>query len=258
MPVDENLSSPVGVLRENRVTRVVLHEPQKRNRMTPEMASALVETICGAAEDPEVGCLLVEQRGSVFCSGFDFEAMAQSRDFEPFRRLFGLRQQLRKPAVAAVHGACAGAGIGLLLQCHYVVAAQGTKFAATDIHSACWPVLYYGALCAAMGPRRACELSLTGRVFSAADALAYGLVQELVPEFELEERALQMAAGLASLSPAAVAAGLEFAAGFSPENAGNDAEERFREAASSPDFQEALAAAREHRKPQWPSLRGEG
>jgi len=255
MPIDENLSSPVAVLRENRVTRVVLNEPGKRNRMTPEMASALLEVIGEAAQDPGVGCLLVEQRGDVFCSGFDFEALARAEDFDPFRRLFGLRQKLRKPAVAAVHGACAGAGIGLLLQCHYVLAAQGTKFAVTDIHSACWPVFYYDALCAAMGPRRACELSLTGRVFSAADALAYGLVQELAPEFELEDRALQMAAGLASLSPAAAAAGLEFAAGFVPEGAANHAAERLRVAARSLDFQEALAAARERRKPDWPSLR---
>lgn len=256
MPVDENLSSPVAVLRENRVTRVVLNDPGKRNRLTPGMASALAEALFEAADDPGTGSVLLEQRGEVFCSGFDFEALALAGDPEPFRRLFSLRQKLRKPAVAAVHGACAGAGIGLLLQCHYVLAAQGTKFAVTDIHSACWPVLYYGALCAAMGPRRACELSLTGRVFSAADALAYGLVQELVPEFELEDRALQMAAGLASLSPAAVAAGLEFAAGFFPESAGNHAEERFREATCSPDFREALAATSGRRRPEWPSLRG--
>lgn len=255
MHSDENLGSPVGVLRENRVTRIILNEPTNRNRLTPEVASALVDAIEYAADDPAVGCLLLEQRGEVFCSGFDYEALMRAGDLSPIRRLFSLWGTLRKPMAAAVRGACAGAGAGLLLQCHYVLAAHGTKFAITDIHSALWPALYYETLYDALGPRRARELAITGRVFPAADALAYGLVHEVVPEFELEDRALQMAAGLASLSPAAVASGLEFSAGFHSQHGASDPEEWFRQAAGSADFHEALAAASRRRKPEWPSLR---
>lgn len=255
MPSDENLSSPVAVLRDNRVTRIILNQPSNRNRLTSEAASALVNAIEQAAHDPSAGCLLIEQRGDVFSAGFDFDALARGLDPEPFRRLFNIGRTLRKPAVAAAHGACAGAGIGLLLQCHYVLAAHQTKFALTEIHSALWPAPYYEALCRALGPRRACELALTGRVFSAADALAFGLVQEVVPAFELEDRAMQLSAGLASLSPAAVASGLEFAPRFHSQQDMDDPAEWFREVKRSPDLREALAASRERRKPDWPSLR---
>lgn len=254
MSSDESLGSPVGLLCENRVTRIVINDAQHRNRLTPGMALALVAAIEQADGDPGAGCLLIEQRGEVFCSGFDHEAIARAADLEPFRRLFRLGATLRKPMVGAVRGACAGAGVGLLLQCHFVLAAQQTKFAVTDIHSALWPALYYEVLCGALGPRRACELSLTGRVFSAADALAYGLAHELVPPFELEDRALQMAGGLASLSPSAVASGLAFATQINSGQQQTQAVEWFRQAAGSPDFREALAAARQRRKPRWPSL----
>lgn len=255
MAPDENLNIPVAALCENRVTRIILDAPAERNRLSAGFVRALLEAIERAAADAGTGCLLLEQRGAVFCSGLDYGEFAASLRFDDMNRLFSLREFLRKPLVAAVHRACAGAGVGLLLQCHFVLAAQGTKFAVTDIHSAVWPALYYEALARELGPRRACELALTGRVFSAADALAFGLVHELVPPFELEERALQLASGLASLSPAAVSFGLALAAQASRPSAGLHAAEWLRQALASADFAEAQAAAREKRKPEWPSLR---
>lgn len=250
----ESLNSPVAVLREGRVARIVLNEPASRNRLSPEFASALLAAIDRPAGDSGVGCMLLEQRGEVFCSGLEYEAIAQAPATDCYDRLFRLRKELHKPLVAAVHGACAGAGVGLLLQCHYVLAAQGTKFAVTDIHSAVWPSLYYGVLAGALGPRRACELALTGRVFTTPDAVAFGLAQEAVPPFELEDRALQLAAGLASLSPAAIASGLAFAADFDFPGPGIEAAMALRQALATADFPEALAAAREKRRPVWPSL----
>lgn len=254
MALDENLNSPVATFHENRVTRIVLNEPARRNCLSAGFVRALLDAIERANADAATGCLLLEQRGDVFCSGLDYEQLSASPECGALHRLFQIRGELRKPLIAAVHGACAGAGVGLLLQCHFVLAAQGTKFALTDIHSGAWPYLYYQALAYAFGPRRACELALTGRVFSAADALSFGLVHELVPPFELEDRALQLAAGLASLSPAAVSAGLAYAAQMHGTGAGGEDVEQLQNALRAPDFAEAAAAAREKRRPSWPSL----
>ncbi len=256
MAHDENLNSPVAVLCEDRVTRIILNAPAQRNRLSAGLAAALLDALKRAASDAGTGCLLLEQRGDVFCSGLDYGELSARSGLDDLAPLFRLREELRKPMIAALHGACAGAGVGILLQCHFVLAAQGTKFAVTDIHSAAWPGLYYAALARGLGPRRACELALTGRVFSAADALAFGLVHELVQPFELEERALRLASGLASLSPAAVSSGLAFAAQPRLEPGRETTEEWFRQTLASPDFAEAIAAARERRRPEWPSLRG--
>ncbi len=231
MATEEKSNSPIAVEREDRVLRIALNQPENRNRLTPILIRELLAALGEAESDPSVRCIVIEQRGEVFCGGIDYEALAAGAPWgvAPQReesgagpadvragqeceallqRLFRIGGSLRKPAVAAVRGACAGAGIGLMLQCHYVLAAQGTRFAVTEIHSGRWPSLYYDLLVRAAGARRARELALTGRMFSAADALSYGLVDEITPAFELEERAMQMAAGLASLNPAAVAIGL--------------------------------------------------
>lgn len=231
MAAEEKSNSPIAVEREDRILRIALNQPENRNRLTPILMRRLLAALGEAESDPGVRCIVIEQRGEVFCGGIDYEALSaeapsgvaqrcEESGADPagvrvaqecealLKRLFSIGRLLRKPAVAAVRGACAGAGIGLMLQCHYALAAQGTRFAVTEIHSGRWPSLYYDLLVRAAGPRRARELALTGRMFSAADAQSYGLVDEITPAFELEERAMQMAAGLASLNPAAVAAGL--------------------------------------------------
>lgn len=237
---------------DGRVAWVRLNRAEDRNRLDPSMIQALLGALETAANDPAVGVVLLLQQGGVFSAGIDYEALLAGdcpSDFpENLFRLFAVLCGMPKPVLAAVHGACAGAGIGLLASCHCVLAAQGTKFAVTDIHTGAWPYLYYEILAAAVGGRRARELALTGREFSAADALAWGLVHETAPAFELEDRAFQLASGLASLSPAAVAAGLGFAA--SP----HDARQRFREALESRDLAEGVAAQRAGRRPSWPSL----
>lgn len=255
MAPDEYINNSVAVLCENRVTRIVLNAPAQRNRLSAGFIRELLEAMARAAADSGTGCLLLEQRGDVFCSGLDYEELSASPGLDDVHRLFTLRDLLRKPLVAAVHGACLGAGVGLLLQCHFVLAAQGTKFAVSDIHSAVWPGLYYEAMVRELGPRRACELALTGRVFSAPDALAFGLVHELVLPFELEERAFQLASGLASLSPAAVSTGLALATQGRAQSARLQTAEWLRQTLAAPDFFEAIAAAREKRRPEWPSLR---
>jgi len=90
------------------------------------------------------------------------------------------------------------------------VAAQGSSFGLTDIREGrCYPGIL-GAVAAAIGGRRARELSLTGRVFTAPEALAWGLVHALAPPFELDDRASAIAAALANADANAVSAILAF------------------------------------------------
>lgn len=249
-PTDDARCAESGL--EGRVAWIRLARAERRNLLDPPAVRALSQALESAAADTRAGAVLILQKGDVFCAGIDYPSLLGpdcADDFpENLFRLFALICRMEKPVLAAVHGACAGAGVGLLAACHWVLAAQGTKFAVTDIHAGTWPYPYYEILSTALGDRRARELALTGRTFSAADALAWGLVHEVAPAFELEDRAFQMASGIASLSPAALAAGLRFAA------APDDPRLRFRQSLGSPDLAEGVAAQRERRRPRWPSL----
>lgn len=108
-----------------------------------------------------------------------------------------------------------------------------------------------------MGPRRALELSLTGRIFGVNEALQYGLIHEAVPAIELDDRATAIAQNLANASASSIALGLEFVQrtrGLGQEDGGKLAAEMRSLNFASADFAEGLAAFESRRSPIWPSL----
>jgi enoyl-CoA hydratase/carnithine racemase len=163
----------------------------------------LLNELLDAQEHADTGAILVDAEGPVFCGGLDFS--------EPLpQEIFTFGRQGLKPIVMAVQGVAVSAGVALIANAHVAVAAQGSSFGLTDIREGrCHPGIL-GAVAAAIGDRRARELSLTGRVFTAPEALAWGLVHALTPPFELDDRASAIAKALANADPGAVAAILAF------------------------------------------------
>jgi enoyl-CoA hydratase/carnithine racemase len=196
--------------REGRMLRLTLNRPEKNNLLTSSLCRDLVSALDNAERDAEVGCVLLEAAGPMFCGGLELAEEPQPEADEARERLFTFGREYRKPVVAAVQGPCLGAGVGLVANAHVVLAAQGVQFGLTEIRHGCWPYVTHRALAWAMGERRVVELSLTGRVFSAQDAMLFGLVHEIAPAFELDDRATAVARRLAESNSAALERGLEF------------------------------------------------
>jgi enoyl-CoA hydratase/carnithine racemase len=159
--------------------------------------------------------------------------------------------------VICVNGPALGGGLGLVAQGHVVVAAQGSLFGLTEIRVGLWPFVVYRSLEAAIGARRTQELSLTGRVFSAQEAVQFGLVHQLSLPFEAADRAAAIARDLARSSPQAIAVGMQYvraSRGKTWGKAGELANALRGKLMQSPDFKEGLAAFREKRSPRWPSM----
>jgi len=152
---------------------------------------ALLDALRAAQDDPNVRVILFESSGQRFCA-----AMPDAPE-ELFRERFS------KPIVAAVQGPALAEGVALIACADIVVAAQGVSFALTEIREGRAPI-GMAAIEQAIGRRRARELALTGRVFTAPEALQYGLIHHLAPAFEFDERADAIASQLASSSPDAV------------------------------------------------------
>ena len=117
---------------------------------------------------------------------------------------------MSKPVVCAVHGPALGEGLALVANAQVVVAAHGTSFGMTEIRTGMWPFLGWRAIERAVGGRRAMELALTSKIFKTREALAWGLVHEVAPPFELVERGEELAELLGNASREAVNRGLEF------------------------------------------------
>lgn len=251
------MSEILLVNREDRILRVTLNRADKRNALSEELCEALVTEVDAAQEDPAVGCVLLEAKGDVFSAGMDLEeatAPGAVGATAVHERLFTMGVWSRKPIVAAVNGPALGGGLGLVANAHIAVASHGVSFGLTEIRIAMWPFVIWRSVVAAIGERRAVALAVTGRIFSVNEAVQWGLVQEVTPPFELDDRATAIAQHLSELSPRALALGLGFAArsrGLSIDDGGRLALEMRAEAFASEDFYEGVAAFREKRKPRW-------
>jgi enoyl-CoA hydratase/carnithine racemase len=205
-----------GVLetkQEGRVLRVWLNCAGRRNLLTTQLCRELVQTLDGAEKDGSIGSVLLAGRGDSFCAGMDFSELA-SGDVEKVSRLqetlFTVGARLTKPLIAAVQGLALGGGTGVVANCHVVIAAEDATFGLTGIRMGLWPFVFFHAVSAAVGERRALALSITGEHLDAAEALRIGLVHQVVRIEELEPCAIELAQNVSNYSSNTLRSGLGF------------------------------------------------
>ncbi len=188
------------------VARLTLNRPDAANGIDLSLARDLFDATLAVAADPTARVVLLSGAGKLFCAGGDLKGFAGRADLPShLREILGpLHSAIANlvrgdaPVVAAVQGSAAGAGMGLVGASDLVVAAESTKFvmAYTGVGlapdgSSSW------FLPRLVGLRRAQELTLTNRVLSAAEALDWGLITQVVPDDELADTAGALAAKVA-------------------------------------------------------------
>lgn len=187
-----------------RVLQLTLNRPEQLNALDDDTHRELRAALEGATR-PDVGAVVLTGAGRGFCAGQDLGALAADGDTgtDRLRSLYtptmlALRG-LDRPVIAAVNGACAGAGIALAAACDIRIASERAKFvpAFADLHLVPDSGASY-LLPHLLGYPRAFEWLATGRRLDAAEALNIGLVSEVVGAEELTERAMELAESLAS------------------------------------------------------------
>lgn len=247
------------VAREGRLLRLRLSRPGKRNALNRALCTELLTAFDEAANDPGIGAVLLEAEGPVFCAGLDLSEILTSEaagDIRLHDRLFNIGETLEKPIVAAVQGAALAGGMALVANSHIAVAAQGTTFGMTEIRLGLFPFVAFRSVAKALGRRRTVELCLTGRIFSAPEALSQGLVHHLAPAFEFDDLALSIAQSLASASFDAIRRGFAFLHTLDDNETSTEralATSLRIEVLKSADLIEGVQAHAENRKPVWPS-----
>jgi enoyl-CoA hydratase/carnithine racemase len=245
------------------VRHVVMRRAEKRNAMNEELVRGLGEAFEAAAYDASVRCVVVRGDGPMFSSGMDLSALGdlseRPEDLRPFRagvlRAWNLVEEMPKPTVCEIHGACIGGAMELALACDLRVMAEDAVCGLLETRVGLLPdVGGCSRLPAVVGLGVAKELIMTGRVIDGREAHRIGFANRVAPAGDLESATGALCSELLACAPLAVGlAKRVMDAAAKPALATTLEQEVTAQAllASSDDFAEGARAFRERREPEF-------
>jgi enoyl-CoA hydratase/carnithine racemase len=195
------------------VRHLVINRPEKRNALNDDVVLALRAAFEAAAGDRNVACVVVRGAGPMFSSGMDFSALgelaadpARLREFRrPILEAWNLLEEMAKPTICQIHGACIGGAMELALACDLRVMAADALIGMPETRIGLIPdVGGSSRLPAIVGLGRAKELVMTGRMIDGAEAHRIGLVNRVASADELEAATDALVAELLACAPVAV------------------------------------------------------
>jgi enoyl-CoA hydratase len=189
------MSSAVLYEVADRIATITLNRPGARNALSSEVLALLPELMKRADADSGVDVIILTGADPAFCAGLDLKELGDTAGnlsgtgADGGRNSSGVRgpfPPLSKPLIGAINGAAITGGFELALNCDFLIASENAKFG--DTHSRVGVMPGWGLtvlLPQAIGVRRAREMSFTGNFMAADEALAFGLVNHVVPHGEL-------------------------------------------------------------------------
>lgn len=253
------MSDLVLVERDEQIATVLLNRPKQLNALSDELMDALIAALQELDSDRELRCIVLGGNDRAFAAGADIGELARTSAVELYyaRRVerWDVIKGLWTPLVAAVSGYCLGGGCELALVCDLIVASETARFGQPETGLGIIP----GAggtqrLTRAAGKAVAMDVILSGRLLSAREALAAGLVARVVAREVWLEEAQRVARDIASKGPVATRLAKEAVdrAYEGPLQLGVEYERRLLALAfASEDAREGLNAFLEKRPPQF-------
>lgn len=203
---------------QDRIAKVTLNRPEKKNSMNPQLTRDMVQVLEDLRYRDDVGVLVITGAGNSFCAGMDLKEFfhdLKGKDPAEYDRITRLVIEWRsrtlryypKPTIAMVNGFCFGGGFPLVEGCDLAFAADEATFGLSEINFGMFPG---GAASRTVAnifrPRDGLYYSLTGDTFGGPRAAEMGFVNSSVPLARLEEETMKVARKIAAKDPAALRA----------------------------------------------------
>ncbi|WP_113911148.1 enoyl-CoA hydratase-related protein [Roseovarius dicentrarchi] len=190
---------------QGRVVIVRLNRPKNMNALNSQMAREIIETLAPLDRDPGVGCFVLTGNERAFAAGADIKEMADKTYTEmadsDFFGEWETFANFRTPKIAAVNGYALGGGCELAMMCDYIIAGEGAQFGQPEIKLGV--IAGIGGtqrMTKLIGRAKSMQMHLTGRMMKADEALACGLVAQVVADADVVETAISDATQIADYS----------------------------------------------------------
>jgi len=223
------MSTLVRHERKGSLFEIILNRPEKRNAIDLDMYEQFGSAVTAAGQSDGLRALLIRGEGKAFSAGIDVMTFMQlpnnygvnwlqkmRRITRDFQAVLNRLEELEIPVIALLHGHCLGLAMEIALACDIRLAAAGTMMGLPETRLGLIPdVGGTIRLVRLVGPARAKELIFTGRQIDAGMALEIGIVNYVVPEGELENKALELVSEIEQAAPLAVGMAKRVIDGFS-------------------------------------------
>jgi methylglutaconyl-CoA hydratase len=246
------------------VVSLTLGRPEIHNAFDDRLIGELTDELERLGADDAVRVVVLTGAGRSFSAGADLNWMRRTAsygetenlaDARALARLMQTLNELPKPTVARVNGPALGGGTGLVACCDVVIASEQAVFGTTEVRLGLIPSVIGPYVLAAIGPRHARRLMLTGERISAAEALRLGLVHDVVAAEQLDLTVERMVGELLKSGPDAIAAAkrlIRDVSGRPIEPALiDDTAQRIAALRATPEAREGIGAFLEKRAPGW-------
>src|SRR5579862_4517492 len=213
MSVPQAKSADPALVREDQdgIARLHMNRPRQLNALSEVLLGALQDELDRIATQREVRCVVLAGAGRAFCAGHDLGEMQghRARDYYEslFRRCSLLMRSIRSlpvPVIARIQGIATAAGCQLVGACDLAIAADTARFAVSGINVGLFCSTPSVALSRNVATKRSFDMLVTGRFIDATVAADWGLINEAVPEAELDAAIARKCGEIVGKSPAAV------------------------------------------------------
>ncbi len=239
---------------EDGVAWMVISREERRNSLSAEVVERFLQCLDRAEEDERIRAVCVTGAGDrAFCSGADLGAGGGGEGMlSGFARLIKRLAAYPKPTVARVNGACLAGGMGVMLACDIVIAAEHAVFGTPEVNVGLFPMIVGALMFRNLPRKKAMEMALLGGRFTAREALEMGFVNRVAPSESLDREVGEVLKTLVSRSPIGLRLGKEafYAVMDMPfERAVDFLSQKLVEVASTEDAVEGITAFLQKRDP---------
>jgi enoyl-CoA hydratase/carnithine racemase len=248
------------------VAVLTLNRPEHLNAYTADMGALLSRAYRDCDEDDDVRAIVITGAGRAFCAGADFSAGASPFDAPIDDAAFSASPidpaafELRKPVIAAVNGHAIGIGLTIALQADIRIVAEDAKYGVVQVRRGVLPdCMSHWTLAHLTNLGVAAELLLTGRTFTGAQAVAFGIANTALPAGQVLDHAVEMARDIATnVAPMSAALSKRLLwdsaiNGYTPRQVGSLETQLHHRVMGSDDAHEGVAAFLDRRPPRFSS-----